>query len=167
MADGGAADILKRAILLERRGRAFYQKVADDTRSEAARNFFNQMAEEEKKHIQILSEQMDSLQQTGAFKQPELDGEPSADWSPDVLTEDWKEQVGAADFEAAAISAAMAMEKNAITLYTQRAEAADDAAEQALYRWLANWEKTHLDNLARIDRELTEEIWFDNQFWRF
>ena len=51
--------------------------------------------------------------------------------------------------------------------YSQRAEAAVDAEEQALYRWLADWEKTHLDYLAQIDRELTEEIWFDNQFWRF
>ncbi|KPJ77706.1 MAG: hypothetical protein AMJ54_06905 [Deltaproteobacteria bacterium SG8_13] len=167
MGDGGAADILKKAILLERRGRAFYQKVADDTQSDAARSFFSQMAEEEKRHIHILSEQFQSLQETGSFKSAELDNNPSADISPDVLTKEWKEQVAAADFEAAAISAAMAMEKNAITLYARRAQEAVDAQEQALYQWLADWEKTHLDYLARIDRELTEEIWFDNQFWRF
>ncbi len=167
MGEGGAADILKRAILLERRGMAFYQKVADDTRSDAARSFFSRMAEEEKRHIQILTEQFQSLQETGAFKNAEFDDHSSADLSPDVLTKEWKEQVAAADFEAAAISAAMAMEKNAITLYSQRAEAAADSEEQALYQWLADWEKTHLDYLARIDRELTEEIWFDNQFWRF
>ena len=167
MGEGGAADILKKAILLERRGKAFYQKVAEDTHSEAAKSFFNQMAEEEKRHIQMLTEQFQSLQETGAFKNAELDNNPSADISPDVLTKEWKAQVGAADFEAAAISAAMAMEKNAITLYAQRAETAVDTEEQALYRWLADWEKTHLDYLARIDRELTEEIWFDNQFWRF
>jgi rubrerythrin len=167
MGEGVAADILKKAILLERRGRAFYQKVADDTRSDAARRFFSQMAEEEKKHIQVLTEQFNSLQQTGSFKHTELDGHPSTDLSPDVLTEEWKEQVTAADFEAAAISAAMAMEKNAVNLYAQRAEAAADAEEKALYQWLADWEKTHLEQLARIDRELTENIWFDNQFWRF
>jgi rubrerythrin len=125
------------------------------------------MADEEKRHIQVLTEQFESLQETGSFKPADLDGHPSADLSPDVLTEEWKAQVTAADFEAAAISAAMAMEKNAITLYAQRAETAVDAEEQALYRWLADWEKTHLEYLARIDRELTEEIWFDNQFWRF
>ena len=167
MGEGGAADILKKAILLERRGRAFYQKVAEATHSDAARNFFNQMAEEEKRHIQMLTEQFHSLQETGSFKNAELDNNPSADISPDVLTKEWKAQVNAADFEAAAISAAMAMEKNAITLYAQRAEAAVDAEEQALYQWLADWERTHLDYLAHIDRELTEEIWFDNQFWRF
>ena len=167
MGEGDAADILKRAILLERRGRAFYQKVASDTRSEAARSFFSQMAEEEKKHIQVLTEQFSSLQETGSFKRAELEGDASIDLSPAVLTKEWKEQIAAADFEAAAISAAMAMEKSAITLYSKRAEAAVDAEEQALYRWLADWEKTHLDHLARIDRELTDEIWFDNQFWRF
>ena len=162
-----ATDILKKAILLERRGRAFYQKVANDTDSEAARDFFSQMAEEEKKHIQVLTEQFSSLQQTGSFKQAALDADASADLSPAVMTKQWKGQIAAAGFEAAAISAAMEMEKNAITLYSKRAEAAADADEQALYRWLADWETSHLEHLARIDRELTEEIWFDNQFWRF
>ena len=167
MGDTGAADILKKAILLERRGRAFYKKVAEGTGSGAAKSFFNQMAEEEKKHIQVLTEQFQSLQETGSFKPTELGDNPSADLSPEVMTEQWKEQVSAADFEAAAISAAMAMEKNAITLYAQRAEAAADSEEKALYQWLADWEKTHLDFLARIDRELTDQIWHDNQFWRF
>lgn len=167
MAEGGATDILKKAILLERRGRAFYQRVAEDSRSDAARSFFRRMAEEETRHIQMLTEQFESLQETGSFKPAEREGNPSADLSPEVLTKEWKAQVAAADFEAAAVSAAMAMEKNAITLYAQRAEAAVDAEEQALYQWLADWEKTHLEQLARIDRELTEEIWFDNQFWRF
>lgn len=167
MGESDATDILKTAILLERRGRAFYRKVAEETRSEAAKSFFSQMAEEEKRHIQILTEQFDSLQQTGSFKSAELDDNTSMDISTEVLTKDWKAQVAAADFEAAAISAAMAMEKNAITLYAQRAEAAVTEEEQALYQWLADWEKTHLEYLARIDRELTDQIWFDNQFWRF
>lgn len=167
MDEKDATDILKKAILLERRGRAFYQKVANDTHSDAAREFFRQMAEEEKKHIQILTEQFGSLQKTGAFKPAELDTDASADLSPAVMTKQWKEQITAASFEAAAISAAMEMEKNAIKLYSQRAADAADSEERAMYRWLADWETSHLEHLARIDRELTEEIWFDNQFWRF
>jgi rubrerythrin len=76
-------------------------------------------------------------------------------------------QIAAADFEAAAVSAAMAMEKRAIRLYSERADGAEDPAEKALYRWLADWEKTHLDSLARVDRALTERVWNDNQFWQF
>ena len=41
MSDSAALEILKNAILLERRGRAFYTKVAEQTQSDAARRFFN------------------------------------------------------------------------------------------------------------------------------
>ena len=61
----------------------------------------------------------------------------------------------------------MAMEKNAIKLYSDRAAAATDPNEKALYSWLAKWETQHLNFLADIDRELTEDIWFDQSFWPF
>ena len=47
MDDKTALDILKSAILLEKRGKAFYEKVAEQTPSEAAKRFFDMMAEEE------------------------------------------------------------------------------------------------------------------------
>ena len=78
-----------------------------------------------------------------------------------------KEEISAADYEAAAISAAIAMEKNAIRLYSDRASDAADPNEKALYKWLAEWERQHLNFLAEIDKELTEKIWYDNNFWPF
>ena len=75
--------------------------------------------------------------------------------------------LGLAGFEVAAISAAMSMEERAIRLYAERAESAADPEEKAMYAWLASWEKEHLDYLSKIDRELTEGIWLDSQFWPF
>mgnify|MGYP001826571457 CR=1 FL=1 len=167
MSDSTALEILKSAILLERRGRAFYTKVAEQTQSDAAKRFFNMMADEEEKHVGILSEHFKNYQQKKTFGPTEYDHTPSDSLSSRVLTEDLKEQLSAADFEAAAISAAMSMEKNAIALYSKRAEAADDPDEKSLYKWLADWEKTHLNFLAEIDKELTENIWHDNNFWPF
>ena len=69
--------------------------------------------------------------------------------------------------DAAAISAAMAMEERAIKLYANRAEAAESAEEKRLYEWLSDWETTHLDVLAELDRTLTEQVWNDNNFWPF
>lgn len=162
-----ALDILKKAILLEKRGMAFYEKVAEQTPSEAAKRFFDMMAEEEKNHVQILAEQFKHYQETNTFKSTDYGDEYSSNLPSAVLNEDIRQQISAADYEAAAISAAMAMEKNAITLYSQRAKASDDPGESALYQWLAEWEKTHLDFLAKMDRELTENIWHDNSFWPF
>jgi rubrerythrin len=84
-----------------------------------------------------------------------------------VLTRDLKNQVSAAGFESAAIAAAMAMEKNAIALYSQRAQEAKDPNEKSLYEWLSDWEQTHLALLVGIEREITEKIWNDNNFWPF
>ena len=52
-----AINILKEAILLERRGKAFYTSVAEKSDSKAAKEIFNMMAEEEEEHIKFLSRQ--------------------------------------------------------------------------------------------------------------
>ena len=54
-------EILKNAILLEKRGQAFYAKVAEQASSEAVKQFFSLMAEEELTHVSILSEQFKNL----------------------------------------------------------------------------------------------------------
>ena len=165
MRDSATLDILKNAILLERRGKAFYTKVAEQTESEAARRFFQMMADEEESHVRILSEQFKTYMESNKFASKKQSYTPSGSLSSKVLTEELKAQISAADFEAAAVEAAMYMEKRAITLYAERSEAANDADEKALYKWLADWEKTHLQFLSEVDRALTEEIWNDNNFW--
>lgn len=160
-----ALDILKSALLLEKRGRAFYGKVAEQTTRPAVREFFTLMAEEEDKHIQVLSEQFRAYRVNGSFVAGDRSHQPSPDLASAVLNQRVKGEIAAADFEAAAIAAALSMERNAVKAYSERAAAATDPEEQALYRWLAEWETEHLEFLAKVDRELVEEIWNDNHFW--
>ncbi len=54
MGDDKTTDILKRAIMMEKRGQAFYEKVAQQTSGNAVKRFFQMMADEEKDHIRIL-----------------------------------------------------------------------------------------------------------------
>jgi rubrerythrin len=65
------------------------------------------------------------------------------------------------------VAAAMSMEKNAVQVYAGRAAESQDPDEKALYQWLAEWEGRHLSFLAKIDKEITEDIWNDNHFWPF
>jgi len=162
-----ALDVLKEAILLERRGRAFYQKVAVQAKNEAVREFFATMVAEEQQHMHILGEQLKSYRLNQSFAP--LDPKDTLNQPlPDlVLSDAVKQQIATADFEAAAITAAMLMEERAVMLYSQRADATDDEQEKALYTWLAGWEKGHLSFLAGLDQELKEVIWNDNQFWPF
>jgi rubrerythrin len=160
-------DILKSAILMEKRGQAFYTKVAQQTSGNAVKRFFEIMADEEENHIRILSEQFKAYQNNKRFNSGEFDARHSSDIATQVLSGEIRSEISAAAYEAAAISAAMSMEKRAIKLYSNRAAAAADPNEKALYHWLAEWETQHLNFLADIDRELTEDIWYDQSFWPF
>jgi rubrerythrin len=167
MSDDQTTDILKKAILMEKRGQAFYANVARQASDNAVREFFETMANEEGKHIQILSDQFKAYQANQKFNSNDLSEEGESEIATTLLTQNLKDKIAAANYEAAAISAAISMEQNAIALYSERAEASDDTNEKALYGWLAEWEKQHYNFLLEIDRQLTEEVWFDQQFWPF
>ncbi len=161
-------DILKEAILLEQRGKAFYSSVASQTASDAVKQIFSLIASEEEEHIRFLSEQYTHYRKNNTF----LEVAAPAGGAPDevarkVLSDEMKKQISAAGFEAAAISAAMDFEAKAVELYSSRAASASDQNEKALYGMLAEWERGHHQWLARIDKELREEVWFDNNFWPF
>jgi len=160
-------DVLKEALLLEKRGYVFYKKMSGDIPDKATRRFFELMADEEKNHVQLLSEQLKTYQSQKKFVQTNYDDTSGSEIVDLVLSRPLQERISAAEFEAAAISAAMLMEERAIKLYADRASASNDTHEKELYNWLADWERSHLKYLAGIDQSLREKIWNDNQFWPF
>lgn len=165
MENSKTLEILKMAILMEKRGHAFYSQVAGQTKSPEIRNIFEIMAKEEVLHEKFLSDQYKELQKSqklGEIALPNADG-----FANIVLTENIKKEISAASYEAAAISAAIDMESNAIKVYSERAAIATDKNEKELFNWLANWEKTHHKILIELDNELKESVWYDNQFWPF
>lgn len=163
-----AIDILKEAILLERRGHAFYSSVAEKSDSASAKKIFEMMAEEENEHIKFLSEQFANYGKTNEFLKSDGHIEnPEDGVVMRVLTDAMKKEISAASFEAAAISAAMDFETRAVKVYSNRAEEATDPNEKALYKMLADWEKSHQHFLHEINEELKADIWNDNSFWPF
>ena len=162
-----AIDILKMAILMERRGFAFYAKVAENTADPDIKNVFLVMADEESKHVKFLSEQYVNYEKEHKFAHANLSDLAHEEFANLILTGDMKKKISSAGFEAAAISAAVDFEKRAIEVYSKQAELTGDTNEKALYQWLADWEKGHLKVLNDIDNELKEKIWNDNQFWPF
>lgn len=167
MSASQSLDILKEALLLERRGRAFYRQTASQAINAAIAEVFESMADEEERHMRILEKQMKSVNENGGWAPLEagdVEREALADL---VLSDAVKSQIAAADFEAAAISAAMLLEENAVNLYSARADAAGAPEEKRLFQWLADWEKGHLKFLSELDRDIKARIWNDNQFWPF
>ena len=167
MKESKSLEIIKHAILLEKRGKAFYRKVSEQTKDSATREFFEMMANEETKHISVLSEQYKILKNKGRFNTVSSDINETGETISDALSNKIKEKISAASYESAAISAAITFEENAVKLYSARASEAKDPEEKKIYTWLATWERQHSKMLIEIDKALVETIWNDNQFWPF
>jgi rubrerythrin len=161
-----AIDILKGAILAEMKGKAFYEHSASQSTDETIKKVFETMALEECGHIEFLGRHVRSIKQSGDFAAPTMDAKPE-DFSEAVISRVVQRGLAAAGFEAAAITAAMALEDGAVKFYSEQAGSAQSPAERELYQFLANWEKSHLNLLADLDRQLKESVWNDQQFWPY
>jgi rubrerythrin len=162
-----AEDILKTAILLERRGKAFYTTAARAAGSEAVGRIFSMMATDEDEHIRFLSTQFAEYEKTGKFVRNSFEQPADETDVVKILCEQVKKEVAAADFEAAAISAAIDFENRAIEIYQTRANEATDPNEKEMYQMLADWERTHFHLLHKLNEDLREQVWNDNNFWPF
>ncbi len=153
---------------MENRGRSLYQMVANQTPSADVKNIFKTMADEEQVHIEFLSKQFAFYKKNQTFDTNQLEKMAAEDAIANaILTEKIKNDISGAGFEAAAISAAIDMENKSIEVYQQRAGESTDPNEKELYQWLADWEKGHHKLLLELNRQLTEKIWYDNNFWPF
>ncbi len=157
-------DIVKGAILLEHKGKALYDSVAKTTAVPAVKELFTWLAEEEVKHIAFLEKQFQRLVKgEGMHGVPEeLDHTEAIDA---VLAEEIVKSVSGAGYEAAVISAALEFEKRAVAYYSDQRDQTRSKSEKEVFGWLAKWETTHMEMLAKVDDDLKQEIWYDNQFW--
>lgn len=167
MENSKTVEILKTAILMEKKGQALYRTVAEQTQVPEVANIFNIMAKEEELHAEFLTKQLTEYGKSQTLADIKLPVEETNAIVNMILGKDIKKKVSAAGFEAAAISAAIDMESNAIRIYGERAVEATDPNEKALFAWLSDWEKGHHKLLQELDKELREEIWYDNNFWPF
>jgi rubrerythrin len=165
MENSKTIEVLKTAILMEKRGKAFYENVAAQTQSADVKKIFTMMAEEEQTHVEFLSKQFSNYSKNNKFDKIELLADEGV--VNEILSGKIVKQISAASFEAAAISAAIDMETKAIEVYTKRANEATDPNEKELFAWLADWEKGHHKVLHELNEQLKEDIWYDNQFWPF
>jgi rubrerythrin len=158
-------DILKGAILLEYRGKALYESAIKTTEIREVKSLFSLLVDEEKKHIEVLRKHLSQVQHPSNpvdYTELELHSPVKTDI---VLSKEIIAKVHGAGYEAAVISASLDFEKKAVKYYSDQVSLTEDEGEKTLFRWLTNWEVSHMQMLAELDRELKEKIWFDNQFW--
>lgn len=152
---------------MEKKAQALYRTVAEQTKVPEVANIFNLMAAEEQIHAEYLTMQLTEFGKNQSLTSIDFPVEEANSILNLILGKDLKKKISGAGFEAAAISAAIDMENNAIRVYSERAASATDLNEKALYTWLTSWERGHHKLLHDLDQELREEIWYDNSFWPF
>ena len=90
MPENSTLDVLKSALLLEKKGKAFYQNIANKSDTSSVKEFFSFMASEEDKHIEMLSQQFKSYQTNGTFVSNNT-SENHTDVELSVISKDIKE----------------------------------------------------------------------------
>lgn len=164
MEENNMLDIIKKSILLEHRGKALYESVAQKTEVAPVKELFEMLVEEEEKHIDILSKQFTLVANGNDFKTGELDKVEDTT-AKTVLSQEIVNGISGAGYEAAVIAAALEFEKNAVKYYGDQEAAASSPEKKKLFNWLVKWETEHMTMLAKIDDDLKEQIWYDNSFW--
>jgi len=157
-----ALEILQNAIKMEKDGREFYLKSAQDSESSLAKNLFEVLAKEEIIHQEVISEIYEALKSGNQWPDARITPVHSEN-SENIFSaalKDPKQQKAASD-DLEAVGIALKMEEKSFKLYSERAKESNNPAEAKFYQALAHEEQKHIISLRDTEEYLTDtEGWF-------
>ena len=160
MARDHIIDILRQAYQIEVDGYTFYSMTADRADKSAVQELFGRLAQDEVQHQSFLRSVLKNYDRSGvgafsmAIKAPDLHL-----FSEKVFTDRFREQAEGAQFEMAAVSVGMTLEKNAVAHFSAAAAEASEAEVRGFYTFLADWERQHLDALQGLYDSIRGDFW--------
>jgi len=161
-------EILRKAYQIEVDGYTFYSMTADRADKPAVRDLFAKLASDETQHQAYLREVHKNYDEKGtaAFalhhRAPELGA-----FSQQVFSDQFRAQAHGAAFETAVLSVGMTLESRAIAHFTGAAEGATEKDVREFYRFLADWEKQHLEALNTLYGIVRADFWEQSGFAPF
>jgi rubrerythrin len=170
IADAAVAKGLKQALRNEIDGAEFYRMAAAGARREEVRRLFLFLMEEEERHREAVLRQMRgvALGKTFRIERGAASRKGIVKFRSPLYTPDLVKAGREAEGEMAALSIGMTLEKRAIAQFTAlRKKAAGDPRVEKAFADLAEWEREHLDLLARQYGQLRETFWEGAGFWPF
>ncbi len=157
-----ALEILQSAMNMEKDGREFYLKAAQDSKSSLAKNLFEVLAKEELVHQEVISEIYESLKAGNEWPDVQITrvhSENAENIFSAALKDPQQQKAASDDLEA--VNIALEMEENSFKLYSERAKESDNPAEAKFYQALAHEEQKHVVSLRNTEEYLTDpEGWF-------
>ena len=141
---------LGQALQLEREGRGFYLKAAEETVDEKGRAMFLSLADDEKMHAEMIQRQLRNVEAEGSYTLlPDLEME-AIDLDAKLFPPQRQEveaKVGVNPSVIDALHVALEVEVKSHDLYRQAAKETDDEKGKAMYTWLASAEMAHFNLL--------------------
>lgn len=159
-----AADVLKRAMLLEMNGREFFRMAAKTASSQVAKELFEHMAKEEEHHLHILEITFKRLIDEGKVVLPTED-ELAFGFQDPIIDDSFLADLRNSKFDSSAISIALTLEEKAFKFYQKEEQAATDPEIKQLCNWLIDWEMDHHRKLMALDEDFRQDVWNDANFW--
>lgn len=155
-------DIYEFAIEFEQENQKFYNEFAEKCSHTSLKNVFLNLAEEEKKHENIIRQMRDNKELDAV----ESDILPKAKKAFDEISKDLPENEILPEEQVDVYKKAIAIEEKSIKFYTEQAEKAEDPEIKAAFERLAEEEKKH----ERIMENITEMVnrpntWLEDAEW--
>jgi len=168
MANDDIREILKKAYQIEVDGYTFYSMAAERASKPAVQELFDKLARDEVQHKAYLQTVIGSYEEKGvaAFNMHLRDPDLKA-FTGTIFTDEFKRQARGADFELGVLSIGMTLETNAIKYFAGAADSAGEHEVRDFYRFLAEWEREHLEALQGLYNGVRQDFWSDGGFSPF
>ena len=154
------SDVLRKAFQVEVDGFTFYSMAVEHATKPAVRKLFERLAQDETEHKAYIMAVMKRYEEHGASsfqfdrREPDL-----AEFSSQIFVESFKEQAQGDISELGALSIGVQLESNAVTFFETAAREASDPQIGGFYRFLADWEGSHLRTLQQLYDRIRIDPW--------
>ncbi len=163
-------EMVKGAMRVENDGYQLYRVAEEKTEDPKGKDFFASLAKDEANHMQILKSLYESIKEKGEYKFDEIKDMKhileTASESP-IFSKEFKQRVEQAQFEMAALSVGILLEKNSIEFYKKSAQESEEGDVKMLFSYLADWEGEHLRALVQQQKFLQDDYWTEARFYPF
>jgi rubrerythrin len=154
------SDVLKRAFQVEVDGFTFYSMALERATKPAVRKLFERLARDETEHKAYIMAIMKRYEEHGSSsfqfdpRDPDL-----GEFSSQIFTDDFKEQAQGEISELGAVSIGVQLESNAVAFFETAARESSDPQISGFYRFLADWEGSHLRTLQQLYDSIRVDPW--------
>lgn len=163
--------ILKYAMEMERQGKMFYNKYKDEVQNEKAKRVFENLAEVEEEHYNILKKHYDGLAENKNWSSTNLELSSGDKIFEKVLNEErdkmTDENLKSNFSDMAIMRMAYLIENDFANYYRDAVDKADNEQAKNLLKTLADWEDKHREYFYREFKGYMEQSWFDQNFYPF